>query len=168
MKDYNAFFVAAAAAIVAYFDTTYTFLFALFLGFALNIIAGLRADEVKITTMYRFPHIRLLNYDGHKLKDSLMELFLIISITYIIKQFIDWFKYNDKSTYAVQILLAVAVYYYLVNSLRNLKKVRPKSKFIAFVYYVCTFQFKEMLPGIISKAMNKVEEEEKEGEKKNG
>lgn len=162
MKDYNAFFVTATAAIVAYFDTTHTFLFALFLGFALNIASGLRADEVKITTMYRFPHIRLLNYDGHKLKDSLMELFLIISITYIIKQFIDWFKYNDKSAYAVQMLLAVAVYYYLVNSLRNLKKAYPKSKFIAFAFYVCTFQFKEMLPGVVGKAMNKVEEDNKQ------
>ena len=148
MKDYNAFFVALMAAVVAYFDTTLTFLIALLIGFIFNILAGLRADDVRFV-MARFPHIRLLNYDGYKLKDSLMELFLITAITYILKLLMDLFKYDDKSVYAVQILLAVAVYYYFTNSLKNLTKVYPKNKWLHFLYYLISFQFRKMVPAVV-------------------
>lgn len=47
-RDYNAFLVATTAAVVAYFDTTYTFLIALLIGFAMNVVAGLRADDVRV------------------------------------------------------------------------------------------------------------------------
>lgn len=160
MKDYNAFFVAATAAIVAYFDTTYTFLLALLIGFAFNIFAGLRADNVRFS-MTRFPHVHVLNYSGHKLKDSLMELFLITSITYLLKLLIDLFKYNDKSVYAVQILLAVAVYYYFTNALRNLTKSYPKNKWLHFLYYMISFQFRKMIPAVVNEAMDKVDERDK-------
>lgn len=162
MKDYNAFFVTIGAAIVAYFDTTATFLLALILGFAINILAGLRADDVKPIIMSRFPHFKLLNYSGNKLKDSLMELFLITSITYMFKMFVDLFKHNDKSVYVVQILLAVAVYYYITNSLGNLIKVYPKIKWLRFLYYIITFQFRKMMPDIVGKAMDEVDKIDKE------
>lgn len=167
MKDYSAFFVAATSAVVAYFDTTYTFLIALLIGFTLNIFAGLRADNVHITVFSRFPHIKFLNYDRHKLKDSLMELFLITSITYILKLIIDLFKHNDKSVYAVQILLAVAVYYYFTNSLKNLKTVYPKNKWLSFTYYLITFQFRKMLPDVVKGAMDEVDKGENNHESTN-
>ena len=156
-KDYNAFLVAITAAVVAYFDTTYTFLIALFIGFAMNVVAGLRADDVRFV-MTRFPYVKMLNYSGHKLKDSLMELFLITSITYLLKLMIDLFKHNDKSEYAVQILLAVAVYYYFTNSLKNLVKVYD-SRWLLFLYYLISFQFREMLPAVVGDAMDKADKE---------
>lgn len=160
MKDYNAFFVAATAAIVAYFDTTYTFLIALLIGFAFNILAGLRADEVRFS-MSRFPYVKLLNYSGHKLKDSLMELFLITSVTYLLKLIIDLFQYNNKSVYAVQILLAVAVYYYFTNALRNLTKSYPKNKWLHFMYYLISFQFRKMVPSVVGEAMDEAEKHDR-------
>lgn len=162
MRDYNAFFVAAMAAIVAYFDTTETFLFALLLGFLFNVLAGLRADEVRPVIMTRFPYIAWFNYSGHKLKDSLMELFLITSITYLLKLMIDLFKYNDKSVYAVQILLAVAVYYYFTNGLKNLTKVYPKNKWLHFLYYLISFQFRKMVPAVVGEAMDEADKHKKE------
>lgn len=162
MRDYNAFFVAMMATIVAYFDTTYTFLLALLFGFIFNILAGLRADEVRPVIMTRFPYIAWFNYSGHKLKDSLMELFLITSITYLLKLMIDLFKYNDKSVYAVQILLAVAVYYYFTNGLKNLTKVYPKNKWLHFLYYLISFQFRKMVPAVVWEAMDEADKHKKE------
>ena len=58
MEKYKEFLVLLSAAVAAYFDTTITFLYALLIGFAFNIFAGLRADEVKfMLTMFPLPMI---------------------------------------------------------------------------------------------------------------
>ena len=138
---------------VAYFGTTSTFIYAVMLSFTFNILAGFRADEVK------FKMWRLINFEGNKFKDSLKDVLLILSITYILKGLMDLMKHNDKSVFAVQILLAVAVYYYFRNGLRNLSKAYPKNVWLRVVYYIVSFQFKELLPDVVKKAMTKAEEE---------
>ncbi len=153
--------IIITAAIAAYFDTTISFVYALLLGFLFNILAGLRADKVAIR-MVRFPIPSLINYKGSKLKDSLTELALILFITYTIKSIVDLLHFDDKSAYAVQILIAVAVYYYLRNGLRNLQQAYPRNRFVASVYYLVAFKFHEIMPGFVSRAVK--EEEEKRGE----
>ena len=44
----QAFLITATSAIAAYLDSTITYLAALILAFAFNILAGFRADEVHI------------------------------------------------------------------------------------------------------------------------
>lgn len=158
MEKYKEFLVLLSAAVAAYFDTTITFVYALLVGFAFNIFAGLRADEVKIV-MTRFPSFGLINYKGQKLVDSLKELCLITFITYMLKLIIDLMKFEEKSAYAVQILIAIAIYYYVKNGLRNLSKAYPKVRWIKMLYYLVSFKFREMMPGIVNDAIDKEERE---------
>ena len=69
--------IGVATSVAAYFDSTFSFVCALILAFLFNILAGFKADEVKINIKRIFPPDIFDNFNGNKLKDSLMELFLI-------------------------------------------------------------------------------------------
>lgn len=147
----------------AFMDSTFSYLIALLLGFSFNILAGFRADEVKLTLHRIFPPIvAFKNFKGNKFKDSLLELFLITSITYLLKGFIDLMDYDDKSVYVVQWLFAVAIYVYFRNGLRNLKEVYPHIKFIRILYAIISFKFRELFGDKVADIVN---EEEKRDEK---
>lgn len=152
------FLVFLAAAIAAYFDTTLTFVYALLLGFSMNILAGFQADRVHIK-MVRFPFCSLVNFKGSKFKDSLAELAIILFITYSIKGIVDLMKFDEKSVYAVQTLIAIAVYYYVRNSLRNLKQAYPKNRWIAVVYHLVSFKFQELMPAPVADAVERADQE---------
>ncbi|MBF0577747.1 hypothetical protein [Dysgonomonas sp. GY617] len=151
LKDIQAPLIGVSTLFAAYFDSTYTFMIALFLAFSFNILAGLMADEVK------FQMWRLVNFDGHKFKDSLKELLLIVLVTYFLKMLMDLMHHNEKSVYVVQILVWLALYFYVRNSLRNLSKAYPKIKWIVVVYYLFSFQFAKMMPESVNKAIEQTE-----------
>lgn len=154
-------FVGLFGVIAGYFDTTITFLYALMLGFAFNIFAGMRADEVRFR-MTRLFDIKLLNYSGGKLKDSLAELLLITFVTYFLKSLVDLMNFDEKSTYVVQVLIALALYFYIKNGIRNLKKAYPKNKFLQALYIIVSFKFKELVPDSVSRAVEEIEGKEDE------
>lgn len=149
----QSFFTIMLTAIAAYFDSTLTFLLALVIGFAFNILAGMKADDVKITGF------NIENLECKKLVDSLMELFLITGVTYMLKSLIDLFKFDDRSAYVVQILIALQLYYYLRNGLRNLKVAYPRNLWIATLYNLMIFQFRKIAPSSVVDAMDKAEKE---------
>ena len=150
--------IALVAIISTFFDSTSGYLCALIIGFAINIIAGFRADEVKITLRRVFPPKWVLkNFCGNKLKDSLMELFLIVSLTYLLKLLIDLMDYQAHSKIVVQFLIALAIYWYFRNSLRNLNKAYPKVFFIRVLNAVVGFKFKELIGEDLAKIIEKEE-----------
>ncbi|MGB4440273.1 MAG: hypothetical protein WBJ13_13860 [Sedimentibacter sp.] len=156
----NALFVAIFTATATFFDSTLTFLFALLAGFFVNIIAGFRADEVRVKLHRIFPPMVIFqNFNGNKFKDSLLELALIVGITYIIKGIILGFKYNEISDFAVQWLFIIAVYYYIRNSLRNLSMVYPRMKWIRVTYILISFKFRGLIGDEISDIIDKEEKE---------
>ena len=87
-------------------------------------------------------------------------MFLITSITYLLKGFIDLMDYDDKSVYVVQWLFAVAIYVYFRNGLRNLKSVYPHVKFIRILYALVSFKFREFFGDEIADIVKKEEEKE--------
>ena len=86
LKEIQAVGISFFTLLAAYFDSTITFVFALLGAFAFNILAGMKADEVKIklSRVSWFRVLRLTNFSGNKLKDSLAELCLIFFCTYFI------------------------------------------------------------------------------------
>ena len=157
LKDSQAsnMLMAMFGAVAAYFDSTSTFMIALLMAFLFNVMAGLRADDVKFTMW------RLVNFDGYKFKDSLKELALIVVVTYFLKGIMDLMQHNEKSIYAVQVLVWIALYYYVRNSLRNLSKAYPKIKWIVVVYHLFSFQFGKLMPEGVKHAIEKAENNEK-------
>lgn len=159
MERVKEIIVFVFASLVAYFDTTLTFVYALLLGFAFNILAGLRADKVRVV-MVRFHFPSLVNFQGSKFKDSLVELAIILFVTYLLKGIVDLMHFDDKSAYAVQTLIAVAVYYYFTNGLRNLHQAYPTNRWIMFLYHFASLKFRELMPGAVVEAVDKVDAEE--------
>ena len=137
--------------VAAYFDSTITFIYALMVAFAFHIIAGMRADEVNLW--------KLKNFKFKKFKDSLIELLLIAATTYMLKLIIDLMRYDEKSIYAVQILIWLALYYYFRRGLRNLAIAYPNNSWIRTVHHLVSFQFAKMMPESVKQAMEKAEKE---------
>lgn len=154
IKDLQAPLIGFLSVVAAYFDSTLTFLGALLIAFLLNVIAGMRADEVRIKMW------RIVNFSGNKFVDSLKELGLIVFVTYFLKAIIDLMKYNEKSAYAVQILVWIALYYYVRNSLRNLSSAYPDNKWIKTVFFLFSFQFAKMMPESVVEAIDKAKDTE--------
>lgn len=153
--------IATVTATAAWFDSTLTFLEALMVGFLFNVLAGFRADAVHFKMVRLIPPKFMTNFNGNKFKDSLMELFLITSITYVLKGFIDLLSYDEKSAYVVQFLMAVAIYFYFRNGLRNLHKVYPEIKFITVIYFLVAFEFRKLVGNDVADAIDKAEKEDK-------
>ncbi|MFV0538839.1 MAG: hypothetical protein ACK5M3_15965 [Dysgonomonas sp.] len=147
-------FVSLFGVVAAYFDSTITFIYALMLAFIFHVLAGMRADDVSLW--------KLKNFKLGKFKDSLIELFLITFTTYILKLAIDLMKHDEKSVYAVQILIWLALYYYFRKGLRNLSIAYPNISWIKAVYHLVSFQFNQMMPENIKKAVEETEKEENE------
>lgn len=153
VRELQPMLMSLVSLVAAYFDSTIMFMLALFIAFTVNILAGMRADEVV------FDMWRLANFKGKKFKDSLWEFFMIVFITYFIKALMDLTHLSDKSVYAVQALIWLALYFYLRNSFRNLCKAYPQFRWIKAVYYILSFGVKEHAPKIMNDAIDKVEEE---------
>lgn len=158
--------IATISAATAYFESTYTFIIALFLAFIGNILAGFEADEVKIKLKRIFPPVMLFdNFSGNKFKDSLAEFALILIVIYSVKGLFDLMKVSDSSYVAVQAMMGIAIYVYLRNSLRNLKTAYPKILFFKILYALVALKFKDFFGEEVSNIVN--EEEEKNGKKRN-
>lgn len=141
----SAILSVAFVATWAYFETTYTFIIAFLLAFSMNVIAGFRADEVKIKLARVFPPLMAFeNFQGNKFKDALMEASLILFVVYALKSIIDLMKLEQGSYYAVQVMIGIAIYVYLRNSLRNLTKVYPKNVFFKVLYALLSFKLRDL------------------------
>lgn len=151
--------ISLTAGAIAFIDHTMPYIFALLIGFTFNILAGFRADEVKIEIRRIIPPILLKNFNGNKFKDALFELFLITLITYVLKLLVDLMNYKEHSAYVVQFLIAIALYFYFRNGLRNLSKVYPDSKWLKVLYVLISFKFKELVGADVSSIIENIEKE---------
>lgn len=154
---------AVVTAIVAYFDGSSSFLLALVIAFGLNIVAGMRADNVRLKIERIYPPKFFQNFNGNKLKDSLFELLLITSIIYAFKAIGDNMHMSDTDTYIVKYLIWVATYYYAENALDNLSSVYPKNKFLRILSAILSFKFKDFMGPELREEIEKIEKEEKDG-----
>ena len=146
---------------VVFLDSTFSYLIALLLGFTFNILAGFRADEVKIKLHRIFPPIVAFEkFNGNKFKDSLLELVLIASTTYLLKGLMELMDYGSQSIYVVQWLFAIAIYVYFRNGLRNLHEAYKKVVFIRIVYAILAFKFRELFGDKVADIVKKEEEKE--------
>jgi len=161
LKLLGKFFRGIFVVVMGFINPTGSYLMALVLAFGFNILAGLRADEVKIKLQRIIPPVFVTNFNGNKLKDSLFELLIITVVTYLLKLLIELMDVNGVSAYVVQMLMAFAIYYYFTNGLRNLQKVYPKWKWLRLLYHLITFKFKEFFGSDVSNIMDKVEDETK-------
>jgi len=156
--------VLISTAILTHFAPVMTFIYALFVAFAANVLAGMRADDVKLKISRTWPIVLFPNFSGNKFKCALGEFLLILIIIAVLRGVgMLMLLKNNQDVYIFQYLTWVALYYYGVNSFRNLSIVYPNNRFIKAIYYIIGFKFSKMFGKEVKEILDneKVSESEK-------
>lgn len=142
--------VTALCAVFAFFAPISNLIFAVFLIFLLNCIAGIVADVVAEKN----------SFDLRKFFHCLFEtmvFYVIIMAVYVIG---DYLLNLDGAIQCSTVIVYAILYFYGTNILRNTIKLFPDSKTLKFLYYVLSFEIIKKLP-----YLDKFKDKEKEIDK---
>ena len=142
--------VTALCAVLAFFAPIANLIFAVFIIFLLNCIAGIIADVVtdkKTFELKKFFHCLF----------ETMVFYVIIMAVYFIG---DILLNIEGAIQCSTVIVYAILYFYGTNILRNCIKLFPTSKTLKFLYFVLSFEIIKKLP-----YMEKFKEKEKEVEK---
>lgn len=128
--------VTAFCAVLAFFAPIANLIFAVFIIFLLNCIAGIVAGTV-------------VDHEGFNLKkffhclfETLVFYVIIMAIYVIGDKLLDMEGAIQCST----VIVYAVIYFYSVNILRNCWKLFPTSRTLKFLYYVLSFEIIKKLP----------------------
>ena len=139
--------VTALCAILAFFAPIANLIFAVFIIFLLNCIAGIVADVVTDSKSFD------LKKFFHCLFETMVFYVIIMAVYVIGDKLLNLAGAIQCSTVIVYAIL----YFYGTNILRNCAKLFPDSKTIKFMYYVLSFEIIKKIP-----YMDRFKEEEAE------
>ena len=142
--------VTALCAVLAFFAPIANLIFAVFIIFLLNCIAGIIADVVtdrKTFELKKFFHCLF----------ETMVFYVIIMAVYFIG---DILLNIEGAIQCSTVIVYAILYFYGTNILRNCIKLFPASRTLKFLYFVLSFEIIKKLP-----YMEKFKEKEKEVEK---
>lgn len=128
--------VTALCAVLAFFAPIANLIFAVFIIFLLNCVAGLVADvvtEKKPFELKKFFHCLF----------ETMVFYLIIMAVYVIG---DKLLNLAGAIQCSTVIVYAILYFYGTNILRNCIKLFPESKTLKFLYYVLSFEVIKKLP----------------------
>lgn len=147
--------VTALCAVMAFFAPIANLIFAVFIIFLLNCLAGLIADVV--TDKKKFE----LKKFFHCLFETMVFYVIIMAVYVIGDKLLNIVGAIQCSTVIVYAIL----YFYGTNILRNCIKLFPESKTLKFLYFVLSFEVIKKLPYMerFKEKEAEVSEELKEG-----
>lgn len=128
--------VTALCAILAFFAPIANLIFAVFIIFLLNCIAGIVADVVTDSKSFD------LKKFFHCLFET-MVFYVIIMAVYVIG---DTLLNLAGAIQCSTVIVYAILYFYGTNILRNCAKLFPDSKTIKFMYYVLSFEIIKKIP----------------------
>lgn len=128
--------VTALCAILAFFAPIANLIFAVFIIFLLNCIAGIVADVVTDSKSFD------LKKFFHCLFETMVFYVIIMAVYVIGEKLLNLAGAIQCSTVIVYAIL----YFYGTNILRNCAKLFPDSKTIKFMYYVLSFEIIKKIP----------------------
>lgn len=128
--------VTALCAILAFFAPIANLIFAVFIIFLLNCIAGIVADVVTDSKSFD------LKKFFHCLFETMVFYVIIMAVYVIGDNLLNLAGAIQCSTVIVYAIL----YFYGTNILRNCAKLFPDSKTIKFMYYVLSFEIIKKIP----------------------
>ena len=133
---FKALTVFVFSAVASFLSPLWGFIFGATAVFLLNFWFGYITDL----------KINKVNFSLKKAKECFVDardFFVLISAVLFVGNCI---KLPEESLTAISIMLYVLLYFYSVNILKNLKQLRPKSKWIAFLYWLVAFEFLKKVP----------------------
>ncbi len=128
--------VTALCAVAAFFAPIANLIFAIFIIFLLNCIAGIIADIVVgkgAFDLKKFFHCLL----------ETMVFYMIIMSVYVIG---DKLLNMDRAIQCSTVIVYAILYFYSVNILRNCYKLFPTSRTLKFLFYVLSFEIIKKIP----------------------
>lgn len=128
--------VAALCAVLAFFAPIANLIFAVFIIFLLNCIAGIIADVVTEKKPFKIQKF------FHCLLETLVFYFIIMTV-YVIG---DKLLNMDGAIQCSTVIVYAILYFYSTNILRNCYKLFPDSKTLKFLFYVLSFEIIKQLP----------------------
>ena len=147
--------VTALCAVLAFFAPIANLIFAVFIIFLLNCIAGIITDVVTDNKSFD------LKKFFHCLFETMVFYVIIMAVYVIGDKLLNLAGAIQCSTVIVYAIL----YFYGTNILRNCAKLFPDSKTLKFMYYVLSFEIIKKLP-YMEKFKEKEAEVTKELQKK--
>lgn len=142
--------VTALCAVLAFFAPIANLIFAVFIIFLMNCIAGIIADVVTEKKPFE------LKKFFHCLFETMVFYVIIMAVYVIGDKLLNLAGAIQCSTVIVYAIL----YFYGTNMIRNCIKLFPESKTLKFLYFVLSFEVIKKLP-----YMERFKEKEKEVEK---
>ena len=142
--------VTALCAVLAFFAPIANLIFAVFIIFLLNCVAGIIADVVTDRKSFE------LKKFFHCLLETLVFYVIIMSVYFIGDILLDLSGAIQCST----VIVYAVLYFYGTNILRNCIKLFPTSRTLKFLYFVLSFEVIKKLP-----YMERFKEKEKDIDK---
>lgn len=147
--------VTALCAVMAFFAPIANLIFAVFIIFLLNCVAGIITDVVTDRKTFE------LKKFFHCLFETMVFYVIIMAVYVIGDKLLNLAGAIQCSTVIVYAIL----YFYGTNILRNCNKLFPTSRTLKFLYYVLSFEIIKKLP-YMERFKEKEEEVVKELEEK--
>lgn len=142
--------VTALCAVLAFFAPIANLIFAVFIIFLLNCVAGIIADVVTDRKSFE------LKKFFHCLLETLVFYVIIMSVYFIGDILLNLSGAIQCST----VIVYAVLYFYGTNILRNCIKLFPTSRTLKFLYFVLSFEVIKKLP-----YMERFKEKEKDIDK---
>lgn len=136
MDNIRGVLICSIAPIAAYFHPIQNVLSALLVLFTLNFIFGLLAGII-------------VNKETFQIKKAFMcgveacVFFVIMASVFYVG---DHIENKDGALQCITAITYTLIYFYSVNIFKNLKHLFPKSRAIAFIYFVISIEFVAKIP----------------------
>lgn len=135
-ETFKALLVVLFSAIASFLSPIWGFIYAALAVFLLNFIIGYVTDL----------RVNKANFDLKKAKECIADaamFFVAIAAMLFVGNNID---NSSGALNAISTTMYVVLYFYSVNVFKNLKQLYPKSKWIAFIYWLIAFEFLKKVP----------------------
>lgn len=136
MEDIRTIIVVTLSSLMAYLSPINGVLFAVTLAFVLNFIFGY------LTGM----RVNNEHFDLKKAFSCVKEacvFFVVVAFVYTIGEHLN---NSNEALISISIVTYVVLYFYAVNIFKNLKRLFPQSQWIAFCYWLISFEFVKKVP----------------------
>lgn len=128
--------VTAISALLAYLGPVHNVMILLFIMAGIDVLIGIPAAIVRDKERFRFKKFILAAV-------YLLIYLCIIALIYTVGQF----QGDEAATLiVVKTLTYVFIYFYAANTLKNLHKIFPQHKGIAFMDYIIGLEFTKKIP----------------------
>lgn len=136
LSTFKAIIVVITSSILAYLTPVKDIMLCIMISFTANFLTGYIAGIVTQCEMFSLKKAKVAIYEA-------VVYLLLIAIIFTLGE-----KMGDKewALKCLSIITYAWIYFYLVNILKNLKRLFPLSRGLAFVYYVVSLEFVKRFP----------------------